>query len=201
MYRLIGGPRSRAFRVVWALEEIGAPYEVLPVRAGSKEARELSPSGKVPALEVDGTTLTDSVAIIQFLADRHGQLTHLAGSLERGIQDGFTQFAVDEIDGPIWTAAKHRFALPEELRVPEVKETARAEFARGLATLAARFGDGPFIMGEMFTVPDLIIGHCAGWARAAKFALPETEPLAGYFERVRSRPALARALASVGEEG
>jgi glutathione S-transferase len=32
MYRVIGTPRSRAMRVIWALEEIGAPYELLPVR-------------------------------------------------------------------------------------------------------------------------------------------------------------------------
>jgi glutathione S-transferase len=192
MYRVIGTPRSRAMRVIWALEEIGAPYELLPVTPRSPEALARNPSGKIPALEVDGAVLTDSVAIVQFLADRHGGPTFPAGSVERGRQDGFTQFAVDEVDGPLWTAAKHRFALPEALRVPQMKETARAEFARALSVLERRLGDNDYVMGPRFTVPDLILGHCAGWAEAARFDLPDG--LEAYFARVRSRPALARAL-------
>jgi len=101
------------------------------------------------------------------------------------------------VDGPLWTASKHRFALPEELRVPAVKETARAEFARAMALLARRLGDNPYVMGARFTVPDLILGHCAGWAEAAKFALPDG-PVRAYADRVRARPALARAMRDRG---
>ncbi len=60
----------------------------------------------------------DSVAICQFLADRHGHLTFKAGTIERAHQDSFTQFAVDDIESALWTAAKHTFVLPEEYRVP-----------------------------------------------------------------------------------
>lgn len=192
-YIVIGTPRSRAMRVIWALEEIGVPYEVRPAAPRSPDILAVNPSGKVPALLVDGRTLTDSVAIVQFLADRHGALTHPAGSLERGEQDGFTQFAVDEVDGPLWLAARHSFVLPEAMRLPAIKAVARHEFAQAMATLATRLGDRPFVTGDTFTVPDLILGHCAGWAERAKFDLP-TGPVGAYFERVRARPALARAL-------
>jgi glutathione S-transferase len=193
VYTVIGTPRSRAIRVVWALEEIGVPYEWRPALPRSEEALAHNPSGKVPVLLVDGTALLDSVAIVQFIADRHGALTHPAGSLERAVQDGFTQFAVEEVDGPLWLAAKHSFVLPEAERLAEAKPFARREFARAMETLATRLGDRPFVTGEAFTVPDLVLGHCAGWAERAGFALPDG-PVGAYLARMRERPALRRAM-------
>jgi glutathione S-transferase len=181
--------------VVWALEELGLPYELIPALPRSEVALAANPSGKIPALVADGVTLTDSTAIITYLADRHGALTYPAGSLQRAEQDGFTQFALDEVEGPLWLAAKHRFVLPEALRVPAIKETARAEFARAMETLELRLGDREFVTGARFTLPDIILGHCADWAEAAKFALPGGA-LGKYFARVHARPALARARAA-----
>ena len=199
MYKVIGHPRSRTMRVLWMLEELGQPYEILSIRPGSSEAMAHNPSGKVPAPIVEGHTIIDSVAIMQFLADRHGQLTYPAGSIERAQQDSFTQFACDEVDGPLWTAAKHSFALPEELRVSTIKPTAKAEFARAMAVLEVRLGDKEFVMGNAITLPDILLGHCAGWAESAKFDLPQG-PVADYFTRLRARPALRRAMEKSAEK-
>jgi glutathione S-transferase len=188
-----GAVRSRALRVMWMLEELGLPWAHVPSAPRSEAVMTVNPAGKIPVLVVGDVVLTDSVAIVQFLADRAQLLTHRAGTLERAVQDGFTQFCVDEIEGALWTAGKHSFVLPEPLRTPGVKDAARWEFARALKTLEARLGDRPFVMGDDFTVPDLLLGHCAGWAVAAKFALPDG-PVGAYFERVRARPALRRAM-------
>lgn len=196
MYQVIGAPRSRAMRVYWMMEELGLDYQVLPHRPASPEAHSYNPSGKIPALLVDGAIITDSVAILQFLADRHGALTYAAGTVERGQQDSFTQFACDEVDGPLWTAAKHSFALPENIRVPAIKPAAKFEFDRAMRVLETRLGDNEFVMGAQMTVPDLLLGHCAGWAEAARFDLPAGK-LGDYFARMRARPALRRALHKV----
>lgn len=193
MHVVYGTARSRALRVMWMLEELGLAWDHVPCAPQSEAIIAVNPAGKIPALVVDGVTLTDSVAIVQFLADRAGSLTAKAGTLERAAQDGFKQFCVDEVEGPLWTAGKHSFALPEGLRVPQVKEAARWEFARAMQTLAARLGDRPFVTGEAFTVPDLLLGHCAGWAVAAKFDLPDGA-VGAYFKRLRARPALRRAM-------
>ncbi len=191
-YTLIGAPRTRAIRVAWALEELGLDYEWIPARPRSEAALARNPSGKVPSLGVQGATLTDSVAIVQFLADRRGAMTHPAGTVARGVQDGFTQFAVEEVDGALWMAARHRYVLQEAERLSGAAALARADFDRAMATLAARLGDRDFVAGDVFTTPDLILGHCATWAERAGFDLPEGA-LGAYFERIRSRPALARA--------
>lgn len=193
MYHVIGHARSRTMRVLWMLEELGLDYDHTPASPNSEQARAHNPSGKVPALIVDGQALLDSVAIMQFLADRHGALTFPAGTIDRAIQDSFTQFACDEVDGALWTAAKHSFALPEALRVPEVKPSAKAEFSRAMAVLETRLGGNEFVMGSQITVPDILLGHCAGWAEGAKFDMPEG-PVADYFARLRARPALRRAM-------
>jgi glutathione S-transferase len=195
MYVVVGNLRSRALRVIWALEELGLPYEIRHATPRSEAARAANPSGKVPTLIAEGVAIPDSTAIVQFLADRHGCLTHPAGTIARALQDSVTQFALDEIDGPLWLAAKHSFVLPEAERVPAVKPAARAEYARALAALERRLGDREFVAGEDFTVPDLILGHCAGWAETARFDPPEGA-VAAYFARIRARPALARAVAA-----
>ncbi len=193
MYTVIGHPRSRAMRVLWMLEELGLDYAHVPATPQSDAARQANPQGKIPVLLVDGKPFTDSVAIVQFLADRHGAFTAPAGSLERLAQDGATQFAVDEVEGALWTVGKHSFVLPEERRSAEAKATARWEFNRAMEELSRRLGDRAFIAGDDFTVPDLLLGHCASWAESAKMTMP-TGTAGAYFERLRARPALARAM-------
>lgn len=194
MYTLIGLPRTRAFRVLWMLEELGVDYEINPAAPRSDEAREFNPSAKVPALLVDGEIIIDSVAVCQFLADAHGQLTAPAGTIERAKQDSWTQFAMDDIELPMWVYAKHAFILPEELRSERAQKACTFEFKKALDVFAKRLGDKPYVMGETFTVPDILLGHCGQWAKNGPgWEFPEG-PVADYFARVIDRPAFARAV-------
>lgn len=194
MYTVIGTVRSRAARVLWMLEELGAPYEHVPAPPRSEGVTAFNPAGKVPVLVEDGTPITDSTAIIQYLADKHGKLTHPAGTLDRARQDSLTQFLLDEFDAALWMAARHSFVLPEELRHAAIKNTLRWEFERSQKTLVHRMGEGPFLMGETMTVPDIILTHCGTWALAAKFPIVEHR-LTDYLDRMRQRPAYRRAMA------
>jgi len=191
MYKVIGKLDTRAFRVLWMLEELGLDYEHVKAAPRSEEARAHNPAGKVPVLIVEGQALTDSVAIMQFLADRHGGFTYPCGSVERALQDGFTHFINDELDAVLWTAARHSFVLPEDKRVPEVKDTLKWEFERSIDELARRMGDGPFLMGERMTVPDILAAHCGIWAFGAKFPLTNGA-FNAYVKRMRGRDAFKR---------
>lgn len=192
-FQVIGSSKTRAFRVLWMMEELGLPYDHIAAGPRAPEVVAVSPSGKVPVLVVDGVALTDSVAILTWLADHHGQFTYPAGTLDRARQDGFTGLILDELECLLWTAARHSFVLPEAMRLPAIKESLRWEFAQNQARLAARL-TGPFLMGEQMTVPDLLLAHCLSWAQGAKF--PDLDPvLADYLTRMRARPAFARAAA------
>ncbi|NBN65564.1 glutathione S-transferase [Microvirga tunisiensis] len=187
MYKVIGNPRSRSARIYWMLEELGQPYEIVPAKPHSPEVLALNPGGKIPILIDGDAVLTDSVAIVQYLADKHGACTFPAGTVNRAIQDSFTQFCVDEVEGALWTAAKQ--GMFYENRAPQMQEICQGEFGKAMETLAQRLGDKPYVMGDTFTVPDLILGHCGGWAAMSRFPMPKDGPLYDYFKRLRERPA------------
>ncbi|MGA0963480.1 MAG: glutathione S-transferase family protein [Paracoccaceae bacterium] len=193
MYTVVGSRTNRTFRVLWALEELGLEYDHKPYAVRSPEALEHSPTGKLPALIAEGELITDSAAIITFLADRHGGLTFPAGSVQRAKQDALLHRVNDEIDAVLWTAARHSFILPEVERVPAVKESLKLEFARSLDRLMEQI-DGPYLMGDTMTIPDIILAHCGGWAYNAKFPL-ENEAFKTYTKRLRERDAFKRAAA------
>lgn len=193
MYTVIGRANSRATRVLWMLEELGQSYEHVPAAPRSQGVVSFNPAGKVPVLIEDGTPITDSTAIIQYLADKHGGLTFAAGTLDRARQDSMTQFLLDEFDAALWMAARHSFVLPEELRQSAVKDSLKWEFTRSQTTLVRRMGEGPFLMGAAMTVPDIILTHCGIWARIARFPISEPR-LAAYLETMLARPALRKVL-------
>lgn len=194
MYTVVGDHRNRSLRVMWMLEELAQPYALELAKAQSDRLKAINVTGKAPTLLVDGDALNDSVAIVTFLADRHGACTHPAGSLARGRQDACTQFIVDEMEGACWTAAKNRFLHPEGKRA-EVEPTCRYEWEIALERLDRKLGAQPFLAGEGFTVPDLLACHTLGWGMKM-FGWPGPEGrLAAYNARVVGRPAMAAAIA------
>ena len=193
MYRVIGPIRTRTLRVLWALEELEQPYEHVVAPPHADAVVEFNPAGKVPVLVVGGVPITDSIAILTYLADKHGGLTFPPGTLERARQDSLTQFINDEFDQILWTAARHSFILPEEHRVPAIKDSLKWEFSRSQARMIARMAeDGPFLMGETMTIPDILLTHCLNWAVGAKFPVVE-DRLRDYAAAMRERPAYIRA--------
>ena len=196
MYTVIGTTKSRAFRVMWMLEELGQDYAHVPAGAQSDAAREYNPTGKIPALVDGDAVLTDSVAIMTYLADKHGALTAPAGTPARARQDAMTLWLIDEFDAVLWSAAKHSFVLPEAQRVPAVKDTLKLEFGRSAAMLSDRL-EGPFLMGDAITLPDLLAVHCINWSIGAKF--PRVDDKLGQWARsMRERPAFKAAMAKEG---
>lgn len=193
MYKVIGTARSRAFRVLWMLEELGEPFEHVPAKPRTDEAKSFNPLGKIPALVDGDDVLTDSMAIMTYLADKHGKFTAPAGTAARARQDAMTFWLVDEFDAILWAAAKHSFVLPEDRRIPVVKDVLKLEFSASAETLESRL-DGPFLMGEDFTICDILAVHCLNWAVGAGF--PRVgDRLHAYAKALRDRPAYQAAYA------
>lgn len=192
-YTLYGAVRSRTFRILWLLEELDVPYDHVPAGPQSAEVKAVSPLGKVPVLLDGEEVIPDSSAILTYLADKHGAFTAPAGTIARARQDAWTFRILDDVESLLWTAAKHSFVLPEAERVPDVKDSCKAEYTRNIARIFDEI-EGPFLMGDDMTVPDIILVHCGGWAHNAKF--PDAPPaFADYLSRLRARPAFRSAAA------
>ena len=193
-YTLIGAVKSRALRELWTLEDLGLDYDHIDAAPHSEAVTRVSPAGKVPVLVADGVALSDSVAIMTYLADRHGALCFAPGTIARARQDSLTHLILDEFDAALWTAARHSFVLPEDRRVPAIKDSIAWEFARNQGHMVSRMdADGPFVMGDTLTIADILLAHCCGWAANAKFPIIEPR-LQDHMAMMRARPAFARAL-------
>lgn len=193
MYQAVGSPGSRLTRVVWMLEELGEPYEIVRAKQYSETMKRFNPTGKMPAL-IDGDfVLTDSAAICAYLGEKHADkgMGPEPGLQGRAEMMSWMLYALSEFEQPMWNKLKHRFLLPTELRA-EVAPWVKREFDTEIAALEAKLAGRPYALGDRFSAVDVILGHCGQWARSGKFEVA-SQPVADYFERVLSRPALARA--------
>jgi glutathione S-transferase len=182
------------------LEEAEATYNYVQVNLLKGEARsaaflEINPGGKLPALVDGNLILTESAAICMYIADKFpaAQLAPAHASLQRAKFNQWCFFALSELEQPLWTSAKHTFALPEKYRVPEIMDTTRWEFARAATVLAAGLGERDYIVGDTFTVADILIANTLNWARSRSVEI-QSAALNAYADRMLARPALQRAL-------
>ena len=199
MLTLIGTGKSRAFRVLWMLEELGLEYEHIPAGPRSAEILSHNHLGKIPALRDGDDTLTDSVAIMTYLADKYGGLTAPAGTPARGLQDATTLWLIDEFDALLWSMAKYTRLYPEDMRLPDIGETLKTEFAWNLGKLSERLEGRAFLMGDAFSLPDILAVHCLGWGKIAGFPA-HPDRVAAYVDSARARPAYLAAQARIKAE-
>lgn len=200
MIKLYGMPKTRSTRITWALEEVGAEYQFMPINLVKGEGQTpeflaMNPAGKVPVLVDGNLVLTESAAICTYLGDRFPEtgLVPRPGTAERGLYDQWCFFILTELEQPLWTIGKHKFALPEERRVPEIKETAVWEFKRAASVLAKGLEGKDYLVGDRFTMADLLAAHTLTWARTARI-LHDFEMLEEYRKRQLSREAFNKAL-------
>ena len=189
--RLYHLPRSRSTRVLWALEEIGAPFELtLMTGADRKSEAHLARHalGRVPVIEDDTGHLFESAAIVLALADRHPEagLNFPLGTRERELVYQWVLFAMDEVEPAIVEFRDCREADPP-------RAAAAAERFRAAAALVERALEGErFIVGDRLSAADIILGAVAGFAR--RFDLLTGFPeLNRYVDALRARPAFERA--------
>ena len=172
MIKIYGNAKTRAFRALWALEEAGLEYDSVPIDFYKGEHRSedflaKNPCGKVPVL-VDGDfVLFESAAMCTYIGEKSkdDSLVPEPKSPSRYLYDQWMFFVMSELEQPLWTMSKHKFALPKEWRVPDIFATAKYEFLRACKALEAGLKDKKFAVGHHFTFADLMIAHTLKWAK------------------------------------
>lgn len=181
---------GRPIRVAWTLEELGEPYELTTMtREEGKGAEHLArhPLGRVPVLEDGEGPLFESAAICLHLADLHPEagLIPPLGSHERALVYQWSCFAPAELEPPLIEAAI------QAQRDPERSAKARARFEAGAGAVSAALEGKDYLVGERFTVADVLIGTTIGFTKRTGDELPPD--LEQYLERLTARPAYQRA--------
>ncbi|WP_354701495.1 glutathione S-transferase family protein [Paraconexibacter sp. AEG42_29] len=190
--RLYHRPGSRSTRVLWTLEEIGAPYELTIISREDKASeahRRRHPLGRVPVLELDdGQHVFESAAICLHLGDLYPEsgLVPPVGTAERALTYQWSLFAMAEVEGSLLTLRRAR-------RTGDDDSEPTAKFGQIAGVLREALGDGrPWLVGDAFTVADVLCGSLIGTA-FRRDLLDEDGPLRDYAERAQVRPANVRA--------
>src|SRR2546421_5357724 len=179
---------GRPFRVVWTLEELGAPYEleVMTYEQGSGEQHlARHPLGRVPVVHDDEGYVFESAAICLQLADLHpdGGLIPPLGTHDRALVYQWSCFAPGELEPPLIEAAIFADAQPERA----VK--ARKRFATAADAIAKALNGGEFLVGRRLTVADVLISSALGFSSRAGFPEVLAPTLKDYVARLQERPA------------
>jgi glutathione S-transferase len=200
--KLYGIPGSRAGRCLWMLEELGVPYELVPVSfSGDNKKPEylaVNPNGRVPALDDVGLILFESLAINLHLARKYGAAKGLwpasADDQSRAIQ--WSLWTANELEPHVIGHLLNTRMLPEKLRDAAKAKAAQDALPKPLAVLNGALAGKSHILGGGFTVADLNIACVLnlGWRLAAFDAAAFPNVLA-WLERVTSREAQVRAAA------
>ncbi len=198
--KIYGSKNSRSFRPVWALEEAGVSYDyqriwMMKGEGKSPAFKAVNPAGKIPML-VDGDfTLSESVAQILYIGEKFPNATLIpSDAIARAEMYRWIFYAVSELEPHIWAIAQHRFALPEDKRVPQLEPTTTWQLARAIRPLEKMLMTRDFIAGDAFTLADIVTTHCLTWTLSAKLEGVGDACLA-YIGRMRERPAYKAAVA------
>jgi glutathione S-transferase len=195
---LYGLAASRTRRALWALEETGLPFEFHPVDFRGGEQRSaaylaMNPNGKVPVLKDGDFCLFESAAICNYVGEKvpERELVPVSGTQERALYDQWMFFVVGELEQPLWSIGKHKFALPKEWRRTEMFEVAAYEWTVAAGVLASQLGSRETIIPGRFTMADVMIGHTLTWAQRFKVPFGH-DNLERYLNVLLARPAYQR---------
>lgn len=188
---------TRGIRVTWAVEELGTAYEYKFVNLYQGEHKQpaflaLSPTAKVPVVQDGETVIAESGAILTYLADKAGKLIPSVATPERARYEQIMYFVMTELEQPLWTMGKHKFALPEDKRIAANLALGAWEFQQALNIFSKLLGERQYVLGDKFSIADIAAGHTLYWAQGFKQPLTHDNVIA-YAERVLARPALAKA--------
>lgn len=157
MLKIHGIARSRAFRCIWAAEEAGLPYEIIPIGFGPglKDAiASVNPNGKVPAMTDGDLVLFESLAINLHIATKAGApLMPQGDDASRVLQ--WTLWAATEVEPSAGLWAYNTYIKPADQRDPAQARTGAEGVAARLAVLDGHLAKGgPWLLGATYTIAD-----------------------------------------------
>ncbi len=184
---------GRPIRVVWTLEELGLPYDLVimtPEEAASDEHRTRHPLGRVPVLEDDEGPIFESAALCVHVADMHPEagLLPSAGTHDRALVYQWAFFAMTEIEPPAIESRRRRD------NYPELADAAAERVHRGVSAIDNVLQSADYLVADRFTVADIIASGVVRLAARAGAYQPSGK-IADYLSVMEARPARQRAAA------
>jgi len=184
-----------------ALRETQVPFDLVRVDLRTKKTADggdykaINPKGYVPALGLpDGDTLTEGVAIVQYIADQNpnSKLAPKAGTRERYHLAEMLNFISTELHKGISPLFNPTIG-------DEYKTSLKERLALRWGFFASSVRKSPWLFGDQFTVADGYAYYVMrAWQKFLKEDLVRWPELVDYYARIGARPSVVAAIAAEG---
>ena len=198
---------ARSFRPLWALEELGLPYDLrvlpFPPRAHDRSFLAVNPLGTIPLMLDGDTTMTESVAICEFLATRYGPtpLRVQPEETDYGSYLNFLYFGEATLTFPQTLVLRYGQLEPAERRQTQVVEDYRRWFLGRLRAVETALSVRKHLCASRFTLADISVGYALLLATDIGLGPALTPDVAAYWDRLRQGAGFQRALAAQDRAG
>ncbi|MEN5099350.1 glutathione S-transferase family protein [Stenotrophomonas sp. TWI809] len=193
-------PMSSATPIACALAELAVPHERvrIDIRAGEQRTADylaINPNGKVPCLVVDGTPMFEALAIHLWLGEHFGVAKGLwphdgtPARLEAMSWCTWAYVTYGAVIGRVWLATSDD-ALRDADHAAAAIRTATAL----LDLLEARLSQQPWMLGEAYSLVDLVVGQVVGYGTYLGAAVEAHPAVAAWLQQVQARPAMQGAV-------
>lgn len=203
MLQLHYHPWSCALASHIALEEAGADYQLVKVDFAKREQTgaaylAINPKGRVPALVGERGVLTETPAILLFIAQSHphARLAPLDDPWQLGQLQAFNAYLCSTVH----VAHAHRMRgyrwADDPAAIAEMVRKAPEVFSACFALIESSMFEGPWVFGDAYTIADAYLFTMMRWWEIHEVDARNLPRLAEHRERMRERPAVQRALAA-----
>lgn len=202
MLKLYYAPGTCALATHLALEFANAPYEAIRVDFSKQEQRSpeylrLNPKGRVPVLVTEQGVLTETPALLQYVAQSFpgANLAPLDSPFEMARVNAFNSY----LCATVHVAHAHRVRgyrwADEESALQAMKLKVAQNMAECFALIEDRMLQGPWVLGETFSICDPYLFTLAGWLAGDGVDIQRFPKVAAHSARLAQQPAAAKVLA------
>ena len=192
---------TRSMRIIWLCAELDIPLNVetidfSPEYRSGEEWRSKSPTGKVPAMEVDGLVMFESGAMVDYILERYGngRLQPPAGSHDSALYRQWCWFAEATLARPLGDMVQHLRLKPEAERIPAMVKDGEVRARTCLAAVDAAVKDTAYLVANEFTAADIMMGYSLKLAEGLGVLDDSYPNLNRYFAALKDRPGYQQAL-------
>ena len=201
LYTTTLAPNPRRVRIFMEEKGIEIPVQEISIMEGEhkeEEYKKISPSSKVPALELDdGTVITESMAICRYLELLHPEPALFGSSKVEQAKIEMESRRIElELMLPIASAFRHTHPAAAALENPQIEEygiAQRENAINRLNLLDKELGEQKFIAGDDYSVADITALCAIDFGGLAQIEVPSSlVNLSRWLENMRSRPSSAQ---------
>lgn len=201
MLTLYYAPSTCALATHLALEYAGANYKTVRLDFAKQEQRspqylQLNPKGRVPALVTSEGTLTETPALLQYVAQTH------PGAKLAPLDDPFLMAKVNEFNNYLCATVHvahahlrrgHRW-VDDDAAVEAMKKKVPQNMAECFEMIEGQMLKGPWVLGEQFSICDMYLFTIAGWLKGDGVDIERFPKVAALRKRMEADPVVQRVM-------